>query len=128
MVRKNSRVSRMPCSRLLAWRKPASSSFWTEARECFTSPGRSSRWVIGDADPANPTVLTAGYKHNVIPGTASALLDCRFLPGHTADELRATIRELKNELDAQVKQLQEAAKKKPQSTAAPKKTNGQKKK
>jgi len=30
---------------------------------------------------ANPTVLDAGYKQNVVPGTATALLDCRFLPG-----------------------------------------------
>jgi acetylornithine deacetylase/succinyl-diaminopimelate desuccinylase-like protein len=30
---------------------------------------------------ANPTGLTAGYKHNVIPGRASATVDCRTLPG-----------------------------------------------
>lgn len=30
---------------------------------------------------ANPTGLTAGYKHNVIPGKASATIDCRTLPG-----------------------------------------------
>ena len=30
---------------------------------------------------ANPTMLEAGYKHNVIPGTASAMVDGRFLPG-----------------------------------------------
>jgi len=42
---------------------------------------------------ANPTVLDAGYKHNVIPGTATALVDCRFLPGR-ADELMATLHEL----------------------------------
>ncbi|MDQ0093517.1 M20/M25/M40 family metallo-hydrolase [Paeniglutamicibacter psychrophenolicus] len=30
---------------------------------------------------ANPTVLSAGYKHNVIPGSAEALLDVRTLPG-----------------------------------------------
>ncbi|WP_157156210.1 MULTISPECIES: M20/M25/M40 family metallo-hydrolase [unclassified Diaminobutyricimonas] len=29
----------------------------------------------------NPTVLTAGYKHNVIPDTAEALIDIRTLPG-----------------------------------------------
>ena len=45
---------------------------------------------------ANPTVLDAGYKHNVIPGTATALVDCRFLPGR-ADELMATLRELAGE-------------------------------
>jgi acetylornithine deacetylase/succinyl-diaminopimelate desuccinylase-like protein len=30
---------------------------------------------------ANPTMLDAGYKHNVIPQTATAFIDCRFLPG-----------------------------------------------
>lgn len=42
---------------------------------------------------ANPTGLTAGYKHNVIPGSASALVDCRFLPGQE-ETLLATIAEL----------------------------------
>jgi acetylornithine deacetylase/succinyl-diaminopimelate desuccinylase-like protein len=30
---------------------------------------------------ANPTMLDAGYKHNVIPGSAHAMIDGRFLPG-----------------------------------------------
>lgn len=29
----------------------------------------------------NPTALSAGYKHNVIPGSAEALIDARTLPG-----------------------------------------------
>ncbi|MGV0791004.1 M20/M25/M40 family metallo-hydrolase [Mycolicibacterium sp. XJ1819] len=32
-------------------------------------------------DTANPTMLHAGYKANVIPGTAEAVVDCRVLPG-----------------------------------------------
>lgn len=32
-------------------------------------------------DTANPTMLSAGYKANVIPQTASAVFDCRVLPG-----------------------------------------------
>lgn len=32
----------------------------------------------------NPTVLAAGYKHNVIPDTAEALVDVRSLPGEQA--------------------------------------------
>lgn len=39
---------------------------------------------------ANPTMLSAGYKHNVIPGRAEAHVDGRFLPGHE-DEFRATL-------------------------------------
>lgn len=42
---------------------------------------------------ANPTLLEAGYKANVIPQSASAIVDGRFLPG-LEDELNATVREL----------------------------------
>ena len=34
---------------------------------------------------ANPTMLDAGYKHNVIPSTAHAMVDGRFLPGFEDD-------------------------------------------
>ena len=44
-------------------------------------------------DTANVTMLDAGYKHNVVPQTATAAIDCRFLPGHE-DDVMATIREL----------------------------------
>jgi acetylornithine deacetylase/succinyl-diaminopimelate desuccinylase-like protein len=42
---------------------------------------------------ANPTMLEAGYKSNVIPERASAVIDGRFLPGGQ-DEFLATIDEL----------------------------------
>jgi acetylornithine deacetylase/succinyl-diaminopimelate desuccinylase-like protein len=42
---------------------------------------------------ANPTMLDAGYKANVIPGSASATVDGRFIPGFE-DELNATIKSL----------------------------------
>lgn len=42
---------------------------------------------------ANPTILTAGYKANVIPGSATAVVDGRFLPGFE-NELEQTMREL----------------------------------
>ena len=42
---------------------------------------------------ANPTVLKAGYKHNVIPGTAEALIDVRTLPGQE-EQVLATIKDL----------------------------------
>lgn len=45
---------------------------------------------------ANPTRLNAGYKENVIPQTASAVIDGRFLPGFE-DELNETIRTLAGE-------------------------------
>ncbi len=47
-------------------------------------------------DTANVTMLESGYKHNVIPQSATAAVDCRFLPGHE-DDLMNTIRELAGE-------------------------------
>jgi acetylornithine deacetylase/succinyl-diaminopimelate desuccinylase-like protein len=44
-------------------------------------------------DSANPTMLKAGYKANVIPATAEAVVDCRVLPGRQA-AFEATIDEL----------------------------------
>ena len=35
-------------------------------------------------DTANPTMLKAGYKANVVPSTAEAVVDCRVLPGRQA--------------------------------------------
>jgi acetylornithine deacetylase/succinyl-diaminopimelate desuccinylase-like protein len=42
---------------------------------------------------ANPTRLAAGYKDNVIPGRASATIDCRTLPGQ-ADMFLEQLREV----------------------------------
>jgi acetylornithine deacetylase/succinyl-diaminopimelate desuccinylase-like protein len=42
----------------------------------------------------NPTMLTAGYKHNVVPDTAEALVDIRCMPGQeeaVLDEVRALV-------------------------------------
>ncbi|MEY4311862.1 MAG: hypothetical protein RLZZ571_632 [Actinomycetota bacterium] len=50
------------------------------------------------SNTANPTMLNAGYKHNVIPGTAEAMVDGRFLPGFE-DEL---IKDIENLLPAGV--------------------------
>ena len=59
--------------------------------------GTTARWVGATLqNTANPTALEAGYKHNVIPSSAAALVDCRFLPGRQ-EELLATIRELAGE-------------------------------
>ncbi len=51
--------------------------------------------IVGNTlrNSANPTMLDAGYKHNVVPQTATAMVDCRFLPGFE-DELLETIDEL----------------------------------
>ncbi|WP_127125289.1 M20/M25/M40 family metallo-hydrolase [Georgenia sp. SYP-B2076] len=59
--------------------------------------GGARQFVSGTLrDSANLTMLTAGYKNNVIPGSAEAAIDCRFLPGHQ-DLMLETIRELAGE-------------------------------
>ncbi|OAN40902.1 M20/M25/M40 family metallo-hydrolase [Microbacterium sp. H83] len=45
---------------------------------------------------ANPTALTAGYKHNVIPERAEALIDVRVIPG-TEDEVLAELQSIVGE-------------------------------
>ncbi|MGF3055187.1 M20/M25/M40 family metallo-hydrolase [Microbacterium sp. YY-01] len=42
---------------------------------------------------SNPTVVNAGYKHNVIPEHAEALIDVRVIPG-TEDDVLAQLREI----------------------------------
>lgn len=56
--------------------------------------GPASRFVGATLrHTTNPTRLTAGYKENVIPGAATAVVDGRFLPGLDA-EFDATVAEL----------------------------------
>ncbi len=65
-----------------------------ELIEEFGSAARMLSAVIRNS--ANPTVLDAGYKVNVVPGAASAQIDGRFLPGFE-DEFFATMAELLGE-------------------------------
>jgi acetylornithine deacetylase/succinyl-diaminopimelate desuccinylase-like protein len=62
--------------------------------EEFGSAARMLSAVIRNS--ANPTRLDAGYKVNVVPGSASAQIDGRFLPGYE-DEFFATMAELLGE-------------------------------
>ncbi|QCU78070.1 M20/M25/M40 family metallo-hydrolase [Citricoccus sp. SGAir0253] len=56
--------------------------------------GTAARFVGSTLrNSSNPTGLTAGYKHNVIPGRARATVDVRFLPGQE-EEVMATLRAL----------------------------------
>jgi acetylornithine deacetylase/succinyl-diaminopimelate desuccinylase-like protein len=43
------------------------------------------------------TGLRAGYKHNVIPGTAEASLDCRLVPGQGVEDVEREIRDIVGE-------------------------------
>jgi acetylornithine deacetylase/succinyl-diaminopimelate desuccinylase-like protein len=64
------------------------------AEETLARLGSISRMVgAAMSNTANPTMLAAGYKQNVIPGSASATVDARFVPGGR-EELLATIDEL----------------------------------
>ncbi len=68
-----------------------------DAEELLERIGPAAGFVRGALqDTANVTMLDAGYKHNVVPQSATASLDCRFLPGHEED-LMATIRDLAGE-------------------------------
>jgi acetylornithine deacetylase/succinyl-diaminopimelate desuccinylase-like protein len=66
----------------------------TDPEPALAKLGTLSR-IVGATlrNSANPTMLKGGYKHNVIPQTAEAFIDCRFLPGFE-DELLSTIDEL----------------------------------
>ena len=62
--------------------------------EVALATGSTSRFIQASLrTTTNPTVLTAGYKHNVIPDTAEALIDIRTLPGDE-DAVLAQVQEL----------------------------------
>jgi acetylornithine deacetylase/succinyl-diaminopimelate desuccinylase-like protein len=59
--------------------------------------GTASKFIAATLrTTTNPTLLHAGYKHNVIPDTAEALVDIRVLPGEE-DAVLARVRELAGE-------------------------------
>ncbi|MET0590375.1 MAG: M20/M25/M40 family metallo-hydrolase [Naasia sp.] len=65
--------------------------------ELLLATGSASGFLLATVrTTTNPTVLTAGYKHNVIPASASALIDIRCLPGEEERTL-AEVRELVGE-------------------------------
>jgi acetylornithine deacetylase/succinyl-diaminopimelate desuccinylase-like protein len=62
--------------------------------ELALATGSASRFIQASLrTTTNPTALTAGYKHNVIPDTAEALIDIRSLPGEE-DAVLAEVAEL----------------------------------
>ena len=62
--------------------------------ELVLSTGTAAGFIQGSLrTTSNPTLLKAGYKHNVIPDTAEALIDIRTLPGEE-DAVLAEVREL----------------------------------
>ncbi len=65
------------------------------ADELIAAFGSTARMIgAGIRNTANPTMLEAGYKVNVVPGEATARVDGRFLPGHEtsfADRVRSLV-------------------------------------
>ncbi|WIE53209.1 M20/M25/M40 family metallo-hydrolase [Curtobacterium sp. MCBD17_003] len=62
--------------------------------EVALATGSASRFIHAALHTTtNPTLLHAGYKHNVIPDTAEALVDIRCLPGDE-EQVLAEVREL----------------------------------
>jgi acetylornithine deacetylase/succinyl-diaminopimelate desuccinylase-like protein len=65
-----------------------------DLRPLLTEIGPMARMIGATLqNTANPTMLEAGYKANVIPQLASAVVDGRFLPG-LEDELNQTIKHI----------------------------------
>lgn len=65
-----------------------------DLRPLLTEIGPMARMIGATLqNTANPTMLEAGYKANVIPQSASAVVDGRFLPGFE-NELNRTIQEI----------------------------------
>jgi acetylornithine deacetylase/succinyl-diaminopimelate desuccinylase-like protein len=68
--------------------------------------GKASKMIGATlSNTANPTMLEAGYKANVIPQSASAVIDGRFLPGHEK-ELMQTIKSLAGD-DVEIEMITE---------------------
>lgn len=66
----------------------------TAVRRLVDALGTAQRFVAATLrNTVNPSRLDAGYKTNVVPGRATAELDCRFLPGQE-EEVRSTIASL----------------------------------
>ncbi|ARC56824.1 putative succinyl-diaminopimelate desuccinylase [Frondihabitans sp. 762G35] len=66
----------------------------TSPDELVLKTGTASGFIRGSLRvTTNPTVLTAGYKHNVVPDEASALIDIRCMPGEEGAVL-AQVQEL----------------------------------
>lgn len=64
------------------------------AEEIMAHFGPAIRMIgAGIKNSTNPTMLEAGYKHNVIPGEAVAYVDGRYLPGH-ADTFLPAMQEI----------------------------------
>jgi acetylornithine deacetylase/succinyl-diaminopimelate desuccinylase-like protein len=61
-------------------------------RNAVRDPALSRPFFAALSNTASPTALSAGGKHNVIPGEATALIDGRTLPGQSTADLIAELK------------------------------------
>lgn len=75
-----------------------------DPQELLDAMGSTAKFIGATLqNTSNPTLLEAGYKHNVVPGEASALIDSRVLP-EQEEKVAAILRELAGEkVDFEVK-------------------------
>jgi acetylornithine deacetylase/succinyl-diaminopimelate desuccinylase-like protein len=57
---------------------------------CDVPTGRALHALLRDT--ISPTIVRAGVKDNVIPGSATIVVDCRTLPGTSAADMEAELR------------------------------------
>ena len=57
------------------------------------------------SDTVTPTQMHAGYKHNVVPGSATASLDCRLLPDTDSVSFAESIRKKVSALGVEVREV-----------------------
>lgn len=74
-----------------------------DAEELILRSGSAAGFVHASLrNTSNPTVLTGGYKHNVIPEAAEALIDVRSIPGER-DAVMAQVKQLVgDEIDVEI--------------------------
>ena len=94
--------------RVLAWKRPVVitpevQDYFDQLHAAGILERKPTREVLAELGANNPslksiqmnsislTTLTAGVKHNVIPATAEATLDCRLVPGYDAERFIADL-------------------------------------
>jgi acetylornithine deacetylase/succinyl-diaminopimelate desuccinylase-like protein len=94
MMKEASRQLGFPMGLLAGWmRNPAVASFVLDRM-----PENNRGLLAGmTTNTVTPTMLQAGLKANVIPSSANATLDCRKLPGQSAEDVMREIRAIAGE-------------------------------
>ncbi|MBN9613558.1 MAG: M20/M25/M40 family metallo-hydrolase [Actinobacteria bacterium] len=74
-----------------------------DAEQLLMRAGKGAGFILASLrNTTNPTVLTAGYKHNVIPDSAEALIDIRSLPADQPGMLAQVQRIVGDDIEIEV--------------------------